>query len=175
MRYIAFLRGINVSGQKLIKMEDLRKHFEMPGFKNVVTYIQSGNVLFDTNEADRSKLKMKIEKQLLGKLGYDVPVVLRSLEDIGRAIAANPFHEQKIEAPLKLYVVFLSEAPAPSLHTALGPYTAETEQVRIVGKEMYIITGGIGNSKLTLSVIEKKLGVTATMRNWATTNKVLTL
>ena len=62
-RYIAFLRGINVSGQKLIKMEELRKHFEIPGLKNVATYIQSGNVLFDATETDELKLRKKIEKQ----------------------------------------------------------------------------------------------------------------
>ena len=66
-RYVAFLRGINVSGQKLIKMEELRKHFEIPGFKNVVTYIQSGNVLFDAKETDTAKLRTKIEKMLAAK------------------------------------------------------------------------------------------------------------
>lgn len=175
MRYVAFLRGINVSGQKLIKMEALKQHFEMPAFKNVVTYIQSGNVLFDTKETEDSKLRSKIEKQLLLKLGYAVPVILRSVDEIKEVIKASPFRDPQKGTTQKLYVAFLSAAPAASLHSTLDIYKNETEEVKIVGRELYIVTGGIGNSKLSLNLIEKKLGVAATMRNWATVNKVLEL
>ena len=175
MRYIAFLRGINVSGQKLIKMEALKQHFEMPGFKNIVTYIQSGNVLFDTKETDETKLHKKIEKQLALKLGYEVPAIIRSTDGIKIAINNNPFGELSADDPRRLYVTFLSDAPPVSLHKALDAYKSEQEEVQVVNRELYIVTGGIGNSKLTLTVIEKKLGVTATTRNWATVNKMLEL
>ena len=175
MRYIAFLRGINVAGQKMIKMDALKLHFDMPGFSNVVTYIQSGNVLFDTKEPDTAKLRKKVEKQLAAKLGYDVPVVVRSLEEIQTAINNNPFTKLKPDDGRKLYIVYLSDAPPPSALAGLKPYTSDTEELKLIGRELYIVTEGIGNSKLTLNVIEKKLGATGTMRNLATSNKVLTL
>src|ERR1035437_5125901 len=101
MRYIAFLRGINVSGRKLIKMDALKQHFELPGFKNIVTYIQSGNVLFDTQETEEAKLRTKIEKQLALKLGYEVPAILRSTADIKSAINNNPFRDLKADGTRK--------------------------------------------------------------------------
>lgn len=173
IRYVAFLRGINVSGQKLIKMEALRQYFDLPGFQNVVTYIQSGNVLFDTKEADADKLLMKIEKQLAKQLGYEVPVVIRSLDEIKDVIKKNPF--QKEMAERKLYVHFLSGAPDKALHSSLEPYKSAGEDYKIIGKEMYFLAPGMGNSKLTNTLIERKLAVTATARNWATVNKVLAL
>lgn len=175
MRYIALLRGINVAGQKLIKMDALKLHFEMPGFSNIVTYIQSGNVLFDSKETDTSKLCKKVEKQLAAKLGYDVPVVIRSLGEIQTAIKNNPFTKLKESDTRKLYIVYLSDAPSAAALEFLKPYTSDTEELKLIDRELYIVTEGIGNSKLTLNIIEKKLGVTGTMRNLATSNKILTL
>ncbi|MCD6010554.1 MAG: hypothetical protein K0Q79_416 [Flavipsychrobacter sp.] len=173
IRYVAFLRGINVSGQKLIKMEALRQYFELPGFKNIVTYIQSGNVLFDSKETDADKLVVKIEKQLAKQLGYEVPVVIRSLDEIKDVIRKNPFQKEMEER--KLYVHFLSGAPDKALHSSLEAYKSAGEDYKIIGKEMYFLAPGMGNSKLTNTLIERKLGVTTTARNWATINKVLTL
>lgn len=175
IRYVAFLRGINVSGQKLIKMEALRQYFELPGIKNIVTYIQSGNVLFDSKETDESKLQANIEKQLIKQLGYSVPVVLRSLDEIKKVISNNPFRKEAEDGVRKLYVYFLSGAPGTELYEALDRYKSEKEEIRIIGRELYFLAPGFGNTKLTNSVIEKKLGVTATARNWATVNKVVTL
>lgn len=175
MRYVAFLRGINVSGQKLIKMEVLRQYFELPGFKNIVTYIQSGNVLFDSKEVDEAKLLTKIEKQLVKQLGYEVPVVLRSIDEMRAVIGRNPFKDEPADSVRKLYVHFLSGVPEKLLHGSLDRYKSDQEEIKIVGREMYFLAPGFGNTKLTNSVIEKKLGVTATARNWATVNKVVTL
>ncbi len=172
MRYIAFLRGINVSGQKLIKMDALKQHFELPGFKNITTYIQSGNVLFDARGADEEQLRIKIEKQLAAKLGYEVPAIIRSIDDIRKAIVNNPFPHLAEDKGRKLYVTFLSSAPPLSVHTSLDSYKNADEELKVVDRELYIVSGGIGNSKLSLSLIEKKLGVAGTMRNWATVNKI---
>ena len=172
MRYVAFLRGINVSGQKLIKMEALRQHFEMPGVSNIATYIQSGNVLFDTKETDATKLRKKIEKQLALKIGYEVQVVIRSVDEIKAAIENNPFADAGAGDGRKVYIVFLSDVPQASLPEALEAYRHATEVVSDAGRELYILTGGIGNSKLNLNLIEKKAGVVATMRNLATVTKV---
>lgn len=172
-RYVAFLRGINVSGQKLIKMEELKKHFEMPGFRNIVTYIQSGNVLFDSKETDTSKLRLKIERQLTKQLGYEVPTIVRSLDEIASVIKKSPFTDGVGDG--KLYVHFLSNEPRKGQQSALDPYKAENEELKIIGREVYLLTDGYGSSKLTNILIEKKLSVTATTRNWATINKVLEL
>lgn len=174
-RYIAFLRGINVSGQKLIKMEVLKTYFQLPGFENIVTYIQSGNVLFDTQETDVIGLGSLIEKQLSTQLGYEVPVVLRDLDEIAAVIEKNPFREQMDIPGKKLYVVFLSGTPEVGLHVSIDAYKNAQEEVIILDSEVFIRTDGIGNSKLTITLFEKKLGHTATMRNWATVNKVVKL
>lgn len=173
MRYVALLRGINVSGQKMIKMDALKLHFDMPGISNVVTYIQSGNVLFDTKETDNNKLRNKIEKQLTLKLGYDVPTIVRSLEEIKEAVDNCPFTEELPER--RVYIIFLSAAPPAALHTALDTYKNDAEEIKVIGQDLYIVSGGIGKSKLTLALIEKKLGVTATMRNLTTSKKLLEL
>ncbi len=157
----------------MIKMDALKPHFEMPGISNVVTYIQSGNVLFDSKETDNSKLRKKIEKQLTLKLGYDVPTIVRSLEEIKEAVNNCPFTEELPER--RVYVVFLSDAPPAELHNALDAYTNDVEEVKVIGQDLYIVSGGIGKSKLTLGLIEKKLGVTGTMRNLTTSNKLLEL
>lgn len=175
IRYVAFLRGINVSGQKLIKMEALRQYFEMPGFKNVVTYIQSGNVLFDSKETDEDKLLAKIDRQLTKQLGYPVPVVLRSLEEIKEVVRKNPFKDEPAESARKLYVYFLSGAPDKASHALLDGYKSEGEDYKVIGREMYFMAPAFGNTKLNNTVIERKLGVSATARNWATVNKVLSL
>ena len=174
-RYIAFLRGINVSGQKLIKMEVLKTYFQLPGFGNIVTYIQSGNVLFDTHDTDVNGLRSLIEKQLSAQLGYEVPVVLRNLDEMRVVIEKNPFMEQMDVPGKKLYVVFLSGVPDMGLHSSIDAYKNAQEELIILGSEVFILTDGIGNSKLTITLFEKKLGHTATMRNWATVNKVVGL
>lgn len=175
MRYIAFLRGINVSGQKLIKMEALREYFQLPGFKNVATYIQSGNVLFDTAAKDESALRKKIEKQLLATTGHNVTTILRTLDQMQEVVDGNPFGKLKPDDSRKLYVTFLAEAPEKALHSSLDGYIKDTEQFHIYGREIYFLTDAYGETKFSNTLIEKKLKVPATTRNWATINKVLEL
>jgi uncharacterized protein (DUF1697 family) len=173
-RYVAFLRGINVSGQKLIKMEALRGHFIMPGVTNISTYIQSGNVLFDAKTNDTAALTQKIEKQLLKQLGYAVTVVTRSAEEMRAIIETNPFSEDEVNGR-KLYVTLLANAPGKEEQKKLASFNTETEETRVIGKEVYLLTAGYGDTKLSNTFIEKKLGTTATTRNWATMNKLLAL
>lgn len=173
-RYIVFLRGINVSGQKVIKMEALKEIFNKPAYKNVSTYIQSGNVLFDSKKTETAALQIKIEKLLQKHLGYEVKTVVRSQDEIIAAIAANPFQTADLNER-KLYVTFLSEVPnndkIPDLHKVMLP----GEELSIIGKDMFIVLPKFTDSKLTNAYIEKKLGVIATNRNWTTVNRVATL
>ena len=174
-RYVALLRGINVSGQKIIKMEALKGMFEIPGFKNVVTYIQSGNVLFDTKEADADVLRTKIEKMLHKSLGYEVVTIVRSVDEIKSVLEANPFREIGGDDERKQYIHFLSSVPDAALFPLLDKVLIEGEEFKVLNKELYMITPGYGNSKLSNAVIEKKLGVSSTARNLNTVNKVTTL
>ncbi len=173
-RYVAFLRGINVSGQKLIKMETLRQYFEMPGIKNVVTYIQSGNVIFDATLA-REKLQVKIEKQLAQQLGYSVPVILRTISELEAVIKNNPYKSRELADGAKLYVYFLASSPDPVQVVLLSAYLSSGEAFTVIGRELYFLSTAFGNTKLTLSEIERKLGVKATARNWATVNTVINM
>lgn len=174
--YVALLRGINVSGQKLIKMEHLREIFESMRFQQVRTYIQSGNVLFESDERDADLLKNKIEKELHGVLGYDVPVILRTRQELEDVVRSNPFLEGDIAGEGKLYVTFLSEAPSASAVEHMMTFNSNVDDYRIVGREVYILCRQqYGKSLYSNNFVEKKLKLTATSRNWETTKKLVEL
>jgi uncharacterized protein (DUF1697 family) len=175
IRYVAFLRGINVSGQKNIRMEDLRGFVAMPGLKNIATYIQTGNVLFDTDETNEELLTRKLEKQLEDKLGYKVNVILRSLKDLKSIIDNNPYEHIKNQEKPGLYVTFLSETPAFEVCGSLGIYSNDAEYASKVNKEVYVVSPNYGKTCFSNTFIEKKLGVVATTRNWNTVNKLVHL
>ena len=107
MRYMVFLRGINVSGQKLIKMDDLTKIFTGSGYKNVKTFIQSGNVVFDAKESDRDALVLKVSSMLNNSLGYHVDVMLRTYDEINQLVMADPFGSIQQGRDVKKYVTFV--------------------------------------------------------------------
>ncbi len=175
-RYIVFLRGINVSGHNMVKMETLKAYFEeILGIHNVITYVQSGNVLFELAETEERLLKQTIEKQLEEKLGYKVTAIVRTFDDVKKVVKNNPFVTIKTEEKTKLYVTFLSEIPSYDVRGSLGVYSNDAEYARVVNREVYIFTGNYGKTCFSNSFIEKKLGVDATTRNWATLNKILEL
>jgi uncharacterized protein (DUF1697 family) len=175
-RYIALLRGINVTGQNLVSMESLRSYFEeIPGVKNVITYVQSGNVLFDAPIADANTFVPIIEQKLHQKLGYEVNVLLRLFSEMKQVIENNPLTTVKTEEKNRLYVTFLSEVPAFDVRGSLGVYSNDAEYARVVNKEVYIYSNNYGKTCFSNTFIEKKLGVKATTRNWATVNKLVEL
>jgi len=114
MRAIALLRGINVGGHKIIPMVKLKAIFESAGYKNVVTFIQSGNVLFDSTTSDTEILRTKIEKMLTESLGYDVPTIIRSAQEMKKIVSKNPFADEHVEKKTKYYVMFLEKKPTKS-------------------------------------------------------------
>ena len=175
MRYIAFLRGINVSGYKIIKMEALNQYFVLLGYANVVTYIQSGNVLFDTSETDTEKLRTQIEEHLQNQLGYLVSVILRTIPEIKEVIRLNPFINLPEDDTRKLSVVFLSGLPTQEKIMLLPSKSGEQDELCMIGKEVYILYQAYNNSKLSNAFFEKKLSQIATTRNWATINKIIGL
>jgi uncharacterized protein (DUF1697 family) len=175
IRYVAFLRDINVSGHAPISMDDLCQYFELPGFHNITTYIQTGNVLFETEETDEVMLRQKIEKQLKEKLGYEVTVLLRMVHELKNVIKNNPFNHIRSDETRNLYVTFLSNYPSYDVHGALGVYSNDAEDARLVKREVYILSSNYGKTCFPNSLIEKKLGVSAITRNWMTLNKILEL
>ncbi len=171
-RYIAFLRAINVGG-RIVKMDDLKKIMAIPGLKNIITYIQSGNVVFDSAETDKGLLTKKIEKKLLTALGYEVTTFVKTIPDIESTIKKNPF--KKIPEEMGLHVSFLATVPDAELVKQLLLLQNENEQFNVMGTEAYILVrkGAYGETKFSNTFLEKKLKTQATTRNWATVNKML--
>jgi uncharacterized protein (DUF1697 family) len=169
--YIAMLRGINVGPYKRIKMDRLRESFEALGFDEVKTYIQSGNVVFKTGKL--SGLEKKIEQRLLGDFGFSVSVILRTREEMGKAIRRNPLLQEKGVDPSKLHVAFLSEAPAASALEKLHALTLAPDRVRCLGKELYLyFPEGVSGSSLWKHPLDRVLSLMTTTRNWNTVNQV---
>lgn len=171
--YISILRGINVSGQKKIIMTDLQALYESLNFKDVVTYIQSGNVIFKTDKKFTDvKLAKLIEDKILEKYNFQVPVVIRTLEELQNVITQNPFKKDDIDS---LYVTFLSNAPNAINLEKLDNVSFLPDKFEIIDKEIYLSVSGYGNTKLSNNFFESKLKVTATTRNWKTINKLASL
>jgi uncharacterized protein (DUF1697 family) len=163
---ISLLRGINVSGQKQVRMAELKSLYEDLGFENVRTYVQSGNVVFDSPEREAGKLTVQIEKLIEKTFGFFVPVLIRSAEDFRRILENHPF---KHEEPLRVLVTFLSETPEQSKLDALSCHEDKVDKFAIGEKEIFLFCpGGYGKTKLSNTFFEKKLGVAATTRNWKT-------
>lgn len=172
--YISILRGINVSGQKKILMADLKTLYEDLQFRNVKTYIQSGNVVFKSEKkVDDEDTAKRIEKAIQKKYGFQVPVIIRSYRELEKVIASNPFLREKDIDPKKLHVTFLSEIPSKERLNELNSVGFSPDEFTIQGKEIYLhIPVSYGETKLSNSFFEKKLKVTATTRNWNTVNKL---
>lgn len=171
MRYVAFLRGINVGGHKLIKMDELSKIFASFGLKNIKTLLQSGNVIFDAPKSNT--LIKKLEAGLLKSLGYEVKVLLRSIDEIEEIIKLDPFKGIEADKDTKLYVTFLPEAPKekPPL-----PYVSAKEGYEIINitdREVYMVTHRLKNGAFgSFAYIEKTFGKYSTTRNWNTVLKL---
>lgn len=174
MRYIVLLRGINVGGHKKIKMTDLKNLLESFNFKNVKTYLQSGNVVLDDDTMEPAKLVDCIEKIIAENFGFSVKIIIRTVEELKQIIRNNPFtRESGIEADM-LYVMLLSERPEASSILFIDVKKEENERFLIVSKEIYLyLPNGAGNTKLNNAIFEKILKTAATSRNWRTINNLL--
>ena len=171
--YISMLRGINVSGQKIIRMVELASLYESLGFMNVRTYVQSGNVVFDTAPTDGAKLSTLIASAIKKKFGYVVVVVVRTRDELSHIIQRNPFlKDPKIDRS-KLHVTFLSELPQPAILKQLQPIKGETDEFKVIGQEVYLhCPNGYGRTKYSNAFFEKALKTSATTRNWNTVNRL---
>ncbi len=171
--YIALLRGINVSGHKMIKMEKLREVLKEVQLDNISTYIQSGNVLFTSESVSTRKLEKDITDCIFKHFGHDVPVLVVTPAELKEAIRNIPYKTAEDDA--QPYMVFFSGLPSPESVKELEAKNFGDDQFKVIGKVMYIIYENIAKTRLTNVLIEKKLAVTATARNQKTIRKLVAL
>nr|WP_321411021.1 DUF1697 domain-containing protein [uncultured Carboxylicivirga sp.] len=171
---IAILRGINVGGKRIIKMADLKSLFENNGFINVTTYIQSGNIIFQS-DLKSEELELFLEDQILKEFGFDVPVIIRNIEQLQKIITNNPYYTSPNDI-LNLHLTFLKSEPDPEVKRSIESEDSSPDKFSVIGKEAFIYCEGkYHQSKLTNDFFEKKLKVGATTRNWKTVLKVMEL
>jgi uncharacterized protein (DUF1697 family) len=168
--WVALLRGINVSGQKPVPMERLRGSFASMGFRGVRTYVQSGNVVFETATNTRDALTRKIEEGISRDFGFYVVVILRTAKELEKIVKTNPFLTEEAIDQAKLHVTFLAAPPNKTALKNLETLPTSPDQFRLIGCEIYLYCpDGYGKTKLSNSAFDKKLSVGATTRNWKTT------
>jgi len=167
-RFIALLRGINVSGQKKIKMSELKTLFENLKFQDVETYIQSGNVIFFSKEKSTTKIANKISSGIKNKYNFEVQLLILTPQEIKQALKNNPFIKRKKEIE-RLYATFLSAVPSIEMVNKLNEMSFLPEEYSINEKIIYLfLPNGAGKAKLNNNYLENKLKVIGTTRNWKT-------
>ena len=167
--FISILRGINVSGQKKIKMADLKSLYESLGFKNVQTYIQSGNVVFEYKDAAATELQQMIFNAIQKHYDFEVPNLILSPTEIETALKKNPFKDID-----KMYFTFLADTPIKENIEKLYTYSFDEEYYELIEKVVYFhCPNGAGRAKMSNNFFENKLKVMATSRNLNTTKKLL--
>jgi uncharacterized protein (DUF1697 family) len=175
---ISMLRGVNLGSHNRIKMDALRALYESLKLQDPRTYVQSGNVVFRTKERNTPELARKIQSAIEKKLGCCPDVILRTTDEMRKAVAANPFPEKAKEEPGKVLVTFLAAEPPREAAAKLAELKLKKypEELRVKGREMYIyFPNGAGKSKLPWSAVEKMLKVTGTARNWNSVQAMLAI
>jgi uncharacterized protein (DUF1697 family) len=171
---ISMLRGVNVGGHNKIKMDALRALYESLKLRNAQTYVQSGNVIFRTNERDLASLSKRIQNAIQRKFGIRPNVILRTTSELRDVIARNPFAKRRGIEPSKVLVTFLADDPGAEARDRILQMNFDPEELRIDGREIYIyFPNGIGRSRLSWAAIEKTLKTPGTGRNWNSVTKML--
>lgn len=173
-KYIVLLRGINVGGRNKLPMAELRTLLSTNGYKNVATYIQSGNIILNSTESVE-KTNEHIKTLIKQQFDYEIPVVTLTTEDLKKCFTENPY--LKIEYNIKnLHVTFLKDIPENDLVTDLNTNSSNNDSYTISGKSIYLHTpDGYQKTKFSNTQFEKKLNTQATTRNWRTTTKLYEL
>jgi uncharacterized protein (DUF1697 family) len=171
---IALLRSVNVLGKNMIKMPELVRAFEKAGFKNVRTYIQSGNILFETKEESAVVLSAKIRELISKKFGLTIQVVVLAPQELAEIIALNPFVKKAGIDLTKQHVTFLDRDIDPGKAEKLISYHYPPDEIIIGNRAVYVhCPDGYSRTKYHNNFIEKKLAANATSRNWNTCLKLL--
>ncbi len=174
--YIALPRAVNVGGSGKLPMADFREMLAQLGFRNVETYIQSGNAVFDA-PGSSSVITKSVSTALAKFMGKPVPVLVRTRDELTRVLAANPFADEAEADGARVHAVFLSAHPAKDSATGLErivtQYPARRDRYHLAGDTLYLhLPDGAADSKFTAVALDRILGVTATARNWNTVLKL---
>ena len=171
--FVAMLRGVNVSGRNRLPMEQLRELALDLGHQQVRTYIQSGNLVFRSSHRDPDDVARGLKAAISSRFALDVAVLVRTREEIGDTVAANPLVDAGPPEG-SLHVTFLASVPEPGRVVALDPRAGLPDQYRLMGRAVYLrCAGGYGRTKLNNGFFERRLGVAATTRNWASVRLLL--
>ena len=171
---VSMLRGVNVGGHNKIKMDALRALYESLKLRDAKTYLQSGNVIFRTEERDLPRLTKRIEDGIERKFRFRPDVILRTAAEMREVIAKNPFAKRHGMEPSKLLVSFLASDPGEEARERVRQMKCAPEELRIEGRELYIyFPNGIGRSKLSPGALEKALKTAGTGRNWNSVTNML--
>ena len=171
--YIALLRGINVSGQKKIRMTDLKAHLDELGWEGIHTYIQSGNIVFRSTDGNPGQLAQKIKQKLQDKYGFEAPTLVLDPRELMHIIRNNPFTRDPGTAEDRLYVTFLFDTPRADLARKLQELKRHNEQFVHDDKIIFLYyQEEYGRAVMNNNAFEKALQVEATTRNWKTVNKL---
>ncbi len=171
--HVALLRSINVGGKNKLPMKDLVAIFGDAGCCSVLTYIQSGNVVFQANSSLARRIPELVADAIDSSFGYRVPILVRSAAALGQVVAENPFIRSGADGKT-LHVAFLAERPQAARSAALDPHRSAPDEFVLRKREIYLYCpNGYGKTKLTNSYFDKTLGTTSTVRNWRTVLKLL--
>src|SRR6266851_4611150 len=171
---ISMLRGINVGGHNKIKMDALRALYESLKLQDAQTHVQSGNVIFRSDERDIARLTKRIEEGIERKFGFRPSVILRTVAEMKDVIARNPFAKRRGIEPGKLLVSFLASDPGEEGREKVRQMKCDPEEMRIERRELYIyFPNGMGRSKLPWAGMDKMLKTPGTGRNWNSVTKML--
>lgn len=174
-RYVALLRSVNIGGYGRMAMNDLRETFGSLGYDDVVTYIQSGNVLFSAGSRSEDSIVEAIEQRIAHDFGDSPAVLLRSVNELRRIGSKSPFAKKGAD-PARHHVTFLDEAPPREALKALQLPPSGKDELVVDGREVYVSTpNGYAGTKYTGTFIERRLGVVSTTRNWNTVSKLCEL
>jgi uncharacterized protein (DUF1697 family) len=175
--YISLLRGINVGGQKSIKMAELKSLYESIGFTDVTTYIQSGNVIFSSRSSNAKSVAAQIVTAIQQSFGFAVTLIIRQPEELAKIIKKSPYSRRRGIDETRLHVTFLDAKPAPaSVKALIGLAAKSKDEYQVIGTEIYLhCPNGYGKSLLSNTFFEKHLKVAATTRNWNSVNTLYTM
>jgi len=174
--FICLLRAVNVGGRNQIRMDALKEICTSLDLTDVQTHLQSGNVIFRSPQKDPALLGEQLEKAIEREAGIDIRIMLRTPKELRAAIAANPLQAEAEREPKGFVINFLADAPSKAAQASLLESYRGPEKIAFGRREMYIYYGaGMGRSKLTNALMERKLGTAGTARNWNTVVKLLSL
>jgi uncharacterized protein (DUF1697 family) len=173
-KYILILRGINVGANRKVPMADLKVLCAKLRLQNLQTYIQSGNVVFELPQPESvSELENRLQKAFTETFGFDIPVIVRTIQEIEESITNNPFLKEKDVDVDKLHLTFLKEEPSPELLEKTKALQFLPDRFEIIGRDVFVYCeNGYGRTKITNDFFEKKLKVQSTTRNWKTVMKL---